>query len=795
VVIGTTLGHYRITARLGGGGMGDVYRAEDTRLGRDVALKLLPTAAQDDPERRARFMTEARAASALRSPHIATIYDIGEADGLVYLAMEYVEGEPLSARVARGPLPVPESLDVASQVADALTEAHERGVVHRDIKSGNVMITPRGVAKVLDFGLAKFVRPGSDVDVAAAATFEQTMAGMVLGTVYYMSPEQALGRPVDGRSDLFSLGVVLYEMLTGRLPFGGQSFAEIVDAILNQPPPAPARFNYALTPDVESVLRKALEKDVQYRYQSARDLYIDLRNARLALDEQERRRTGGFRRSGPRAAAEAQHRSIAVITFTNITREPADEWIGSGIAETVSADLKTIHGLTVIGRERIFDALRNLQPADDRALDDRFAIEIGRGLGARWIAAGGYQRFGTEIRITARFVEVATGEILRNVKIDGAIADIFRLQDRIVFELTQGLQLQLAGSEIAEIEEPETRSVEAYELFSRGVLTLRLASRDAPDRAISLFEKALAIDPEYAEAWAGLGGAYQLKGTFLNLPELLEKAIECERRALALDPELADAHTWLGASQLALGRADEAVGTLQRAIELEPGQARPWATLARAHWIGRGDLPQGIAALEKAVAINPQFGYGHLQLAFLYTELGEYERARAAATVAVDLQERYISGEEGLLIVGAHTRLGYVHDRQGRYADAVQEYLRELAFLTPSDHVLKDRSLIELHQKLGAAYLRLGQAADAERHLALAIRSYEERLARGADDPATKYYAAIALALRGETDRAVKYLEATWPRLGALNRQRVARDPDLESVRPGLEARGLLQDR
>jgi serine/threonine protein kinase/tetratricopeptide (TPR) repeat protein len=791
-VIGTTLGHYRIVARLGGGGMGDVYRAEDSRLGRDVALKLLPATAQDDPERRARFLTEARAASALRSPHIATIFDIGEADGLVYLIMEYVEGEPLSARVARGPLPITESLDVASQVADALTEAHERGIVHRDIKSANVMITPRGVAKVLDFGLAKFVRPGSAPNLATAPTFEQTMAGMVLGTVYYMSPEQALGRTVDGRSDLFSLGVVLYEMITGRLPFGGQSFAEIVDAILNQPPPAPARFNYALTPDVETMLRKSLEKDVQFRYQSARDFYIDLRNARLALDQQEGRRTSGFRRSGPRAAAEVQPRSIAVITFTNITREPADEWIGSGIAETVSADLKTIHGLTVIGRERIFDALRNLQPADERALDDRFATEIGRGLGARWIVAGGYQRFGTEIRIIARFVEVATGEILRNVKIDGAIADIFRLQDRIVFELTQGLQLQLAGSEIADIEEPETGSVEAYELFSRGVLTLRLASRDAPDRAISLFEKALAIDPEYAEAWAGLGGAYQLKGAFLNLAELLEKAIECERRALALDPELADAHTWLGAAQLALGRADEAVASLQRAIELEPGQARPWATLARAHWIGRGDLREGVAALDKAVAINPQFGYGHLQLAFLYTELGEYERARAAATVAVDLQERYISGEEGLLVVGAHTRLGYVHYRQQRYADAVEEYLRELAFLTPSDHVLKDRSLIELHQKLGAAYLRLGQAADAERHLTLAIRSYEERLARGADDPATKYYAAIALALRGETDRAVKYLEQTWPRLGALNRQRSAHDPDLESVRPALAAKGLL---
>jgi serine/threonine protein kinase/Flp pilus assembly protein TadD len=792
-VIGSTLAHYRITARLGSGGMGEVYRAEDTRLGRDVAIKILPTAAQADPERRARFMTEARAASALRSPHIATIYDIGEQDGVVYLAMEYVDGETLSARVARGPLVLAEGLDVASQVADALTEAHERGIVHRDIKSANVMITSRGVAKVLDFGLAKFVEGDPRADLAAAATFEHTMAGMVLGTVYYMSPEQALGRPLDARTDLFSLGVVLYEMLTGRLPFEGGSFSEIIDAIVNQPPPAPARFNYALTPEVEAMLRKALEKNAQYRYQSARDFYIDLRNAKIAVEEEARHRTSGFRRSsGQRAQAEVQQRSIAVITFTNITREPSDEWIGSGIAETVSSDLKSIHGLTVIGRERIFDALRNLQTGEAQAVDDRFAIEIGRGLGARWIVAGGYQRFGTEIRITARFVEVATGVVLRNVKIDGPLADIFRLQDRIVFELTQGLQVELAGSEIADIEKPETRSVEAYELFSLGVLTLRLASRDAPDRAISLFEKALALDPEYAQAWAGLGGAYQLKGTFLNLPELLEKAIECEGRALSLDPDLADAHTWRGAALLSLGRVDEATASLQRATELEPGQARPWSMLARAHWIGRGDLAGGIAALEKAVVINPQFGYGHLQLAFLYTEQGDYPRAQAAATRAVDLQERYISGEEGLLVVGAHTRLGYVHYREGRYADAVTEYLRELAFLAPSDHVLKDRTLIELHEKLGAAYLRLGQATEAERHLSLAIRSFEDRLARGADDAATKYYASIALALRGDTDRAVRYLEETWPRAGALNRLRVARDPDLESVRPALEAKGLL---
>jgi tetratricopeptide (TPR) repeat protein len=452
-----------------------------------------------------------------------------------------------------------------------------------------------------------------------------------------------------------------------------------------------------------------------------------------------------------------------------------------------------VKGITVIGRERIFDALRMRQSGDAAQFDDRFAIEIGRGLGARWIVAGGYQRIGDHLRITARFVEVQSGVVLRNVKIDGALSDIFGLQDRIVFELTDGLHLQLVESEIAEIRKAETRSVAAYELFSRGMMTLRMASRDAPDRAISLFEKALAIDPEYAEAWMGLGGGYQIKGGFLNLPELTEKAIECELKAIALDPSLADAHTWLGAALLALGRIDEAMTALRRAVDLDPSQARPWAMLARGYWVGKGEVAAGIEALERAVGINPEFGYAHLQLAFLYTELQEYEKAEAAAARAVDLQERYTSGEEGLLIVGAHTRLGYVHYRRGRYAEAVKEYQSELVFLSAADHMLKERALIELHQKLGAAYLRLGQPADAERHLKLAIRNYEDRVARGADDPNTKYYAAVANALRGDAERALKYLEDTFPKLGALNRLRIAHDPDLELVHPALAAKGMIE--
>ena len=790
-MVGSTIQHYAVRSRLGKGGMGEVYLAEDTRLGREVALKMLPAGAQADPERRARLLTEARAASALRSSNIAAIYDIGEEDGLSFLVMEYVEGEPLSDRLARGPLAMRDAIDVAVQVADALDEAHGRGIVHRDIKSANIMLTRRGLVKVLDFGLAKFIQATDGrASIDSALTMEHTMAGMVLGTISYMSPEQALGKSVDGRSDLFSLGVVLYESVAAHLPFAGTSFAAVVNAILNQPPAPLSQYVEAASQDLEAIVLRALEKKPELRYQTAREFQTDLTSLRDALDGHQRLLSSGIRArelSGAQPSAETSN-TVAVMTFTNITREPADEWIGSGIAETVGADLRNVPGVSIIGRERIFDALRNMQSGDIAAMDERFAIEVGRGLGARWMVSGGYQRAGAQLRITAHIVEVATGVTLRTVKIDGAIADIFSLQDRIVFELTQGLDLHLAGSEIAEIQRDETRSIEAYELYSRGTMTMRLASRDAPDRAISLFEKALAIDPEYAEAWAGLGGAYQLKGTFLNLPELLEKALEFEQRALALDPMLADAQTWLGATLLALGRVEQALEALQEAVKLDPKQARPWAMLARAYWIGRGDITQGIEKLERAVSLNPQFGYGYLQLAFLYTEIGEFSKAQAAAEYAVDLQERYISGEEGLLIVGAHTRLGYVHYRQGRYAQAITEYQAELLFLSAVDHVLKERALIELHQKMGAAYLKLGQRLDAERHLKTAIRSFEERVARGADDPPTKYYAAVAYALSGHLEHAVKYLEQTFTKLGPLNRKRIMHDPDLEIVRDLLPA-------
>jgi serine/threonine protein kinase/tetratricopeptide (TPR) repeat protein len=789
--------HYRLGERLGTGGMGEVYRADDTRLGRPVALKFLPASYQYDPERRARFLREARAASALSSPNIAAIYDIGEHEGSSFIVMEYVEGELLSAKLRRGPLAIPEALDIGTQLMDALEEAHSRGVIHRDIKSSNLIITERGLVKVLDFGLAKMTGPlsaGSDGD-ATVPLSQETSIGVVVGTVSYMSPEQALGRTIDHRADLFSAGVVMYEMLSARLPFEGDTPTAVIDLILHHEPPALARLNYSVSPRLEQIVRKSLEKDPRFRYQTAREFYIDLHTLRRDLESVSRSGSqtlsehlptaplgGEGAKSGPIAHAKLAN-PVAVMTFSNITREPGDNWIGSGIAETVTADLKNIHGLSVIGRERIFEVQRSFGSSVMEELDEKLAIDIGRRLDVRWLVGGGFQRVGDLIRITARVVDVQTGAIVRTVKIDGKVAELFDLQDRIVYELSQGLNLKLGHSEITAIERDETQSMEAYEDFTRGMLNLRMSTRESLDRAIFLFEKAIEHDPGYASAWAARGAAYNLKGGFLGLKELSEKGIEFQLKAIALNPRLSQAYMGLGGAYINVGRVDDAIQAIKEAVRLDSNSAGAYSMLGRAYWLGKGMVTEAIEALERAVVLNPESGYAFLQLCFLYVISGDYDRAERTAKQAVALQERHISGTEGLQVIGAHTRLGYVYYRQGRYDEAIEEYKSELDFLGASDHALRDRGLIELHQKLFAAYLRNGMEEEAARHSRVAIDMYDERVSRGAADPFTTYYVANLYALMGQADKAIKYLEETMSKLREFTTLRARTDPDFENIR------------
>lgn len=799
-LVGSTILHYHIIDRLGGGGMGEVYLAEDQRLGRRVALKFLAAHVDADVEARTRLIREAQAAALLRSPHIAVTYDLAEYDGGIFIAMEYVEGQLLAARIASGPLPVAESLDIALQLADALDEAHQRGIVHRDIKSANVMITERHLVKVLDFGLAKFVNAPRVDDIRTLAN--ATAPGLVLGTLNYMSPEQLSGGTIDNRADLFAAGVVLYEMLTAKLPFVGKSLGEIADRILHQEPDAVARYNYAVPEDVEIIVRKALQKRPEFRYQTARDFYVDLLTARRRASSDAGRRSSWLTPLdfadaalpmpappvGGRAAREA---TVAVLNFANITRNSADDWIGQGIAESLTADLTRIKSIAVVSRERIFELQRNLN-SGGRDIDERQAIELGRLLGATVTVSGGYQRLGDRIRITTQAIDVATGEQRATVKIDGRLDDLFELQDRLVKELTAGLAVAVDRQDSAAMPIVGTESIDAYQAFSRGMLNLRMAAREAMDRGITLLEQAIELDPNYVEAMVELAGALELKATFLSAPALLERSLALAERALALRPDDTDARVQRGDTLLAMGRVDEAIDELKQGIRLQPDRARTHGSLARAYWLGKGRVDDAIREFEETLRLNPQGGYSHLQLALLYTLRGEYDAAERVARQAIELQNQIMSGTTGLIIVGAHSRLGYALYRKGQYDEAIREYRRELDLLTVSDHLLRERTTIEIQQKLGAAYRRKGEIDTAEGYETYAIQAFTNRLAAGGDEPYTRYYMAALHALRGDAAGARAHLDVPLKELSAFTRWRVVRDPDFEPVKDDPSFRELF---
>jgi TolB-like protein/tRNA A-37 threonylcarbamoyl transferase component Bud32/Tfp pilus assembly protein PilF len=765
---GDRVGSYEIVEALGAGGMGEVYKARDQKLDRLVALKLLRPEAGGDPNAAARLLAEARAASALNHPGIATVYEVGDD----YISMEYVDGSTLAEHCRRREPAVPELLGIASAIAEALAAAHERGIVHRDVKPSNVLVAGGDRVKLVDFGLARLADPFSpDAPTESAKVLE--------GTVSYMSPEQLRGAALDARTDVFSLGVVLYEMLEGRPPFTGRTVVEIFDGILRSEPPPLTRFGDELPPELARIVLKMLEKDRDRRFQTMRDVYLDLEAARRGL-------------AGSSPARRAKP-AIAVMSFANVTGRPEDEWLGTGIAETVTADLENLKGVTVIGRERIFEVLRHLRSERGTASEEKAAVETARRVGARWLIGGAYQRFGETLRITARFVEVESGEVLRTVKIDGRPEEIFELQDEIATKLTRDLCLTLDEPEPApELESDDTHSLEAYEAYSKGLVNIRADSRDSLDRAIALFEKAVALDPGYARAHLALGSAYQDKGDFLGVGELVKKALVTCGRAVELRPKSAQAWRGLGSTYLSLGRVDEALGAVEKAASLAPDDAEIRGTMARVLFVGKGLFREAAEEHEKALAANPQAGWSALQLAHCRALTGELERGREAAKRAIELQEQFLSGKAGFLIIGAHTRMGHLLDLEGRHAEAIAEYEREIDFLARTDHALKDRALIELHARMGEALARAGESERAAASYALAIEGFEERLKIGADDPYTRYYAATALAGRGDFGRAIESLEVAAKGRPAFTIERVKIDPAFDVLRDDGRFRKLV---
>jgi non-specific serine/threonine protein kinase len=679
-VIGSTVSHYRILEKLGEGGMGVVYRAEDQTLRRQVALKFLAPHALGHDDQRRRFLREAQAAAALDHPNICPIYAIEEIDEQVFIAMALAEGHNLKRRLARGPLPHREATHIALQVAKGLDAAHAEGIVHRDVKSANIMVTEKGHARITDFGLAKL--PG----------VEQSDPTVALGTPGYMSPEQIRAAPVDLRTDIWSWGVVCYEMLTGQLPFRGDHALSVAHAIIHDPPPAPS----TLKPDIprywDRIVLRALEKKAEDRFARMAEAAAFLERGEAPTSSSGRRRT-----PPPRGQP-----SIAVLPFADMSPERDQEYFCDGIAEEILGGLMRLGGLRTASRTSAF-AFKG-QREDVRS--------IGGWLGVETVLEGSVRKSGNKLRITAQLIDAGEGYHLWSESYDRELSDVFAIQDEIAQRIVQALRVELNDRERRLLSRPAAHDVEAYELYLKGRQFLYRTRRQDLEYAVEMFERAIQKDPDYARALAGIADCHSyLFSYFGGRKEDLERARKASARALEAAPDLAEAHAARGLA-LALGEEhEEAEREFESALLLDP-------ELYEAHYFyGRMCLQQknwqrAARLFEQASRVKPEDAQSLMLLGLAYRTLGLVDRCEVAYRSALERGYRHVElnpddARALYLLAQCHAELGE--------KDKGLEWGRRARALGPEDpYVLYG---------IACLFTRLGENDEGAEHFEHAVRA------------------------------------------------------------------------